>query len=241
MKIPFLYLAVFLFLPTYAAFASCEYIVDGLDKKMSDYRAFRDGNQQMESQLVEKRLDCQNRGDRISRNISRAAEGRSCKAFQESAALQKEIASVVDDCASFFRELEEIQTTITQGFEAVRSDLQNGLDEMEKDSLFRQYCGDEIRVARTMVDAFITLEGDLISVRTRANQGNSEYLGLKKTSEALASRSTNAETACASQDSAVAQMPEEGRKSRGVGSGRVPHGRSPSSQSDITGTERNKK
>ena len=140
MKTFFFYLAAFLLMPTYAAFASCEYIVDGLDKKMTDYRAFRDGNQQMEKQLVEKRLDCQNRGDRVSRSISRAAEGRSCKAFQESAALQKEITGVADDCASFFRELEDIQTTITQGFAAVKSDLQNGLEEMEKDSLFRQYC-----------------------------------------------------------------------------------------------------
>lgn len=228
-----------IFLAPRDSHAACGYIVEALNETMNRYRSFKNENQQRQGEMTDTERHCKERGAIVSEKAAKISTALSCLAQNDANALNEEIKSLGKDCESTFTGLKVLQTALRSRFDLVHTDLKEGLEYIEGQPLLRRNCGEELEVARTMTEAFLRLESNIVHGQIRSTEGEASYLRLKDTGAQLAARTADLGSSCGqTNDSTVAAISENGKNSKGQGSATPESIRKPSGPSDITGADR---
>lgn len=232
-------IALILALQSLEANAACQYLLDGLNVKMEEYRAYRDRNRAQQDSLQASKARCDLLGSDISRNSETAAAGLSCTAQGDSASLDHAIAELGHGCEDKYRQLRELQTQLKNAFDVAHDDMKKGLSVIQDDELMQKYCAEESKVAHTMADAFGVLEGGIVQTLTNATTGEGDYSKLKVAGQQLAAQLNRGNANCDEHKGPAGQAVAQVSQTYGQGAAvAVPAGRAAASASDLTGTDK---
>lgn len=181
--------------------SGCEMLTAGLERKMSEYRRFKQQNLEQIARLENAKADCSAEGADISRRVSEAAKSNSCEAQREASGLDTEIENLGRRCKGILNEISRLQRELKDEFIGSKNDLDEALAYIGMVRSLQDGCQEDSDVATTMAEAFVKLEGGIVSVETQSQQGERDYTNLKEASRQLAQHNTSLADACGSEES----------------------------------------
>jgi hypothetical protein len=210
---------------------------EDIKQKIAGYTAYREKNQQTLNSLLSTETQCHNQGKTISDKIASIAAAQSCQAQMDANKIDKQMTELGGKCETVFKEINALQVAMRTSFKALQADLEAGQKYASKSAILKANCPKEVKTTTELVQGFLTLEESIVMVEGRSVDGKVNY-GRFKTAAADLTKVTQAKgDACgdlASLAGALAAPAITGGRA-GAGGGAVLSGKSPHSQSDITG------